>query len=641
MKFIKPILLALLYLSTNVLSSQETDKDVKYIAKGWKDFDGSRTLSTFTTSYDVNYYRLRITVDPGVHYINGAVTTYFKPKTADFNTIYFNLRNNMIVDSVKYHGNLVPNYFFNTSTSLQINLPNTLTQNINDSITVYYQGAPMIDAFGAFKSSTTFCLPPNNKVMWTLSEPYGAKNWWPCKETLDDKADSLDMVVTCPIPYKVGSNGLLTQEITNQNNTKTYIWKHRYPIPAYLVAFAVADYSTYSDWVPVAGSPPIEVLNYIYPCETVAPTKTPLMIPMFQYFIEKFGEYPYKNEKYGHAQCGFSGGMEHSTMSFMGGFSKMLLAHELAHQWFGDKITCGSWQDIWLNEGFATYLEGLTCEQGWGDQTWPNWKTSKINNVTSNNFGSTYVTDTSNVGSIFNGRLVYNKGALILHMLRLKLGDQMFFDGIYNYINSPVLSYGFAKSGDFKSVMETTSNIDLTEFFNDWLYNQGFPYYNILWAKDNLCNKVYVNIYQTHSAGLDNFFEMKVPIRFSDGVNNATVIFDQNGPAQLNFETQLNFSPTSASFDPDLWLCAKATINEIPFNSNQRHITWTGASDNNWFNAGNWDCGIPTATDKVTIPDGLPECIIPTGLTAHCRQLKVQSDASLNIEKDATLQIHE
>jgi aminopeptidase N len=639
----KIFLLALIVLLSGAihLRSQDTDKDILFISKGWKDFGGNRATGTFTYNYDVNYYRLALIVDPGVYYIQGAVTTYFSPLEQNFNKIYFNLRNNMTVDSVKYHGNHILNYLFNTSTTLEINLPGIILQNTSDSITVYYKGAPINDGFGSFVSSNTSCNPPNNKVMWTLSEPYGAKNWWPCKETLNDKADSLDMLVTCPAPYKVGSNGLLVNITNNANNTITYTWKHRYAIPAYLVAFAVANYENYSDWVPVPNTSPIEVLNYIYPCNTAAVNQTPLIIPMFQYFIEKFGEYPYKNEKYGHAQCGFGGGMEHSTMSFMGGFSKLLLAHELAHQWFGNKITCGSWQDIWLNEGFATYLEGLTCEQGWGDQTWTAWKSSKIANVTSNNLGSTYVTDTVNIGSIFNGRLVYNKGALILHMLRWQLGDELFFQGLYNYINHPNLVYGFAKSNDFKSIMETTSNSDLSEFFNDWLYNQGFPYYNIVWSKDLLCNKVYINITQTHSAGLDNFFEMKIPIRFSNGISNQTVVFDQNSPTQTNFETQLVFAPTSATFDPDKWICAQATVNEIPFNSAQRNIVWTGSVNNDWFNPDNWDCGVPTAADKVTIPPSLPECIIYSGLTAHCRQLNLQTDASLNIERYATLEIHD
>lgn len=621
------------------LLAQNTDKDIHFIPKGWKDFQPLRSMTTTTSDYDVHYYRLNLNADPAVQYISGVVTTYFKPKVSNFSTIHFNLRDTMIVDSVLFHNQLITNYSFINATTLQIVLPNILTQNVSDSIAVFYRGVPIVSGFGSLQKSTNSCSP-NNKVLWTLSQPYGALNWWPCKQTLDDKADSIDMIVTCPIPYRVAGNGLLVQETTNPNNTKTYRWKHRYPIPAYLVAFAVANYKVYSDWVPIAGGPPIEVLNYLYSCNSSDSSKTSHIIPMMQYYVNKLGDYPYKNEKYGHAQFGFNGsGMEHSTMSFMGGFNKLLLAHELAHQWFGDKITCGSWQDIWLNEGFATYMEGLTCEQNIGNSPWTSWKSNTINNVTSNNFGSTYVTDTSSTSSIFNLRLVYNKGALILHMLRWKLGDAVFFDGLYDYINDPNLSYNFAKSYQFKDVMEAASGMDLDEFFNDWLYGQGFPNYNIKWSKDTACDKVYVTINQSHSANQGLFFEMPVAIRFTNGAQSDTIIFDQKSASDSLFNHMLSFSPTDASFDPDKWLCAKAVVTQVAFN-NHRKIVWNGNVSDNWHHVGNWDCGIPTANDDVTIPELSPICKIHYNMAAECKSLKVHNQASLVTERNATLTIH-
>jgi len=592
-----------------------------------------------TSDYDVHYHRLELSVNPGIYYINGKVTTYFKPVVSSMQTIFFDFRENMIVDSVKYHGSHIFSYTFNTPVTLQINIPQNIAMGVSDSITVYYQGAPYTDGFGSFVSSSTTCGGQNNKIMWTLSEPYGSKNWWPCKETLNDKADSLDVIIKCPQPYRAAGNGLLVLETTNADNTKTYHWKHRYPIPAYLVAFAVADYSVYSDWVSIPNDVSIEVLNYVYPCNTSAASQTPLIIPMMQYYVQKLGSYPYKNEKYGHAQCGFGGGMEHSTMSFMGGFSRTLMAHELAHQWFGDKITCGSWQDIWLNEGFATYLEGMICEQGLGDQTWSDWKNGKINNVTGNNYGSTFVTDTTNIGSIFNSRLVYNKGALILHMLRWKLGDQTFFNALHNYINSPGLAYKYAKTIDFINALETVSGIQLDDYFNDWLYGQGWPNYTIQWSKDASCNKIYLSITQTHSAGQGTFFDMPVPVRFTNGTTSQTLVFNQSSPQHLYFDATLSFIPTSAVFDPDRWLCAKSTVAEIPFD-NHRHIVWTGSTNNDWNEASNWDCGVPTFMDDVTIPSGTPICLVPPSTMAHCRKMIIEQHGQLRVETGAQLNIH-
>lgn len=635
--------LFLLFTINSFIYSQEIEKDVRLLQKEHASFTELRSTDALTSNYDINYHRLELTVDPAIREINkGMVCTYFKPLSPGFNTIYFDFRSNMTVDSVVYNENLLA-HTFNSSISLKIDFPSILPVGILDSIKIYYKGEPVYDGFGSFATGLTPCTQSNYRnVMWTLSEPFGSKTWWPCKETLDDKADSLDMIVTCPSPYRVGSNGLLISE-TTANGKVTYFWKHRYAIPAYLVAFAVADYSVYTDKVPVPGSPgdTINVLNYIYPCNLAnAQGQTPLMTPMFQYFIEKFGPYPYEDEKYGHAQCGFGGGMEHSTMSFMGGFSKMLMGHELAHQWFGDKITCGTWNDIWLNEGFATYLEGLTCEQGLGDQTWINWKSGKINNVTSNNYGSTYVYDISSVSNIFNQRLVYNKGAMILHMLRWKFGDEDFFEGMLNYITDPELAYDYAVTSDFKEHMEAVSGTNLTEYLNDWLYGQGWPNYNVQWSVDNTCQKIYVTINQTHSAGLGTFFEMPVPIKFSNGSQNVTKVFHQNSPGDVSFVEQLDFVPTTATFDPDKWLCAKNTTTKVNFN-NERLLVWTGAAnDNIWHNSDNWDCGgVPDANDTVIVPEN-KTCMILPGILGECKKITVGNNSQVILRGDAILNVH-
>jgi len=181
---------------------------------------------------------------------------------------------------------------------------------------------------------------------------------------------------------------------------------------------------------------------------------------------------------------------------------------------------------------------------------------------------------------------------------------------------------------------------DLTDYFNDWLYGQGYPNYTITWSKDALCNKVYVTINQTHSANLGTFFEMKVPLKFSNGAISETVVFDQNAPTTLTFDHLLGFAPTTVTFDPDKWLCAKATITEVPFD-NHRHIIWNGNVDNNWHNGANWDCGVPTAADDATIPAGMRECIIYQSQTANCRKLHVTNTGSLTTQNKAFLIIHQ
>ena len=594
--------------------------------------------SSNTIYYDVKYHRLELKANPAVHYLTGVVTTYFEPVGQDMEVIYFDFKDNMTVDSVIFHGSKLPtgNISYTTSTELEIVLGVTIPENQLDSVSIFYQGAPISGDFGIFKTAITSCTQPDSMI-WTLSEPYGSKGWWPCKETLNDKADSIDVIITTPSKYRAGSNGLLVGERVEGNN-KVYHWRHRYPIPAYLIAFAIADYAVYSDTIdnPLGGE--IEVLNYVFKCDSsTAVNQTPALDPIMKYFINTFGQYPYVNEKYGHAQCGFGGGMEHSTMSFMGHFGVGLQAHELAHQWFGNKITCGSWHEIWLNEGFATYLEGLTCEQGIGQRTWSNWLTAHRNYVLGNPNGSVYNPDTTTLGRIFSSRWSYSKGAMLLHMLRWKMGDEAFFDAVYNYINDPQLEYGYARTDDIKTHLEAEYGESLTEFFIDWYYGEGWPDYDVNWSVDPSCNALIVNIQQSHSTGGSTFFEMPVPIAFSNGITDTTVVFHQNSPEDTLFYSDLDFLPSSADFDPELWLCAKHILAQVAATS--QVTIWRGESDNDWNNPANWSCGIPDIDQVVAIPKGTPECIIKNGEVVTCKSLILEAGATVKVEAGGILNV--
>jgi aminopeptidase N len=362
--------------------------------------------------------------------------------------------------------------------------------------------------------------------------------------------------VTVPQVNRVASNGILLSE-TIAGTDKIYHWKTKYPIAAYLIAIAVTNYSFYSDYV-TTPSGTVEVLNYVYPEDYVsAQALTPSIIGIIKLYDSLITPYPFANEKYGHAQFGWGGGMEHQTMSFMAYFGYGLMAHECAHQWFGDHITCGSWQDIWLNEGFATYFQGLT-EERYFPGSWMTWKTDRIDHITSESGGSVFVDDTTNVSRIFNGRLSYNKGAYLLHMLRWKLGDLKFFQSLKNYLNDPLLAGGYAKTPHLKAHLEAVSAMDLTEFFNDWYYNQGYPSYNVLIQQNG--NSVNVTLNQSQSHSSVSFFEMPVPIKFIGTAKDTTIIFDHTYTGQI-FTTSLSFPVVSALFDPERWiLSAKDTV---------------------------------------------------------------------------------
>jgi len=501
------------------------------------------TKSFAASNIDITYTRMEWEIDPAVKYISGVISTYFIA-LHDLNQFNLEKDSNLIVDSIIFHGQQIT-YADSADYLMNIYFPSTISQSTLDSISIYYHGVPSSNGFGSFVQDYHAGAP----ILWTLSEPYGAKEWWPCKNDLSDKIDSIDVIVTCPQGNRVASNGLLISE-SHSANKSTYHWKHRYPIATYLVAIAVTNYTVYSDFAPlITGT--LEVLNYVYPeAFTYAAGATPSIVSILQLYSNKFIEYPFMNEKYGHAQFEWGGGMEHQTMSFMGGFSFSLMAHELAHQWFGDMVTCGSWHDIWLNEGFATYLTGLSYEAVPNLPYWETWKRQTINDIIQLPGGSVYCDDTTSVSRIFSSRLSYSKGAYVLHMLRWQVGDSAFFAGVRNYLLDTNLTYGYAKTSDLKQQLEASGNQDLTEFFDDWFYGEGYPIYDMKVNQLDASN-LEITLSQSQSHPSVSFFEMPVPIRvyYDDGTTFDYVLND-------TVNHQVFLLPTldyidSIAFDPD------------------------------------------------------------------------------------------
>ncbi len=498
---------------------------------------------TLNDDYDVIYHRCEWMVDPAQYFISGRVSTFFKPRTSNFQIIHFDLSSVLTVDLAIYKNGNVS--FQHNNDILSISLPGKIPENQLDSITIYYHGTPPQTGFGSFDTSSHAGVP----VLWTLSEPYGGSDWWPCKNGLMDKADSIDVIITTPSIYRAASNGILISEIKT-GNTKSYHWKHRYPIATYLICMAVTNYAQYSHHVPFENST-TEVLNYIYPEDSaVAASQTPLIVPVMQLYDTLFGVYPFAHEKYGHCQFGWGGGMEHQTFTFVGAFYFELIAHELAHHWFGDKLTCSSWQDVWLNEGFATYLSGLCYEHILPDW-WRQFKSVRIEHITSEPGGSVFCDDTTTVNRIFDGRLSYSKGCMILHQLRWIIGDEAFLKAMYNYVNDPKLAYGFTKTSDLITHFETEAGRKLDWYFNDWYTGQGFPMYEIHWTQT--ANDLVLTISQTQSHPSVSFFELPLPILLK-GQNRDTLVRLDNTFSGQSFNLNIPFKIDSLILDPDIWL---------------------------------------------------------------------------------------
>lgn len=514
-----------------------------------------------SSNFDLIYHKIYWNIDPTIRYISGSVQSHFIPTTANFDTVGFNLHDTLTVDSVLYHGSSIA--FSHNNHIVQAFLPNIVAQGTLDSITVYYQGTPSYSGHGSFEKDTTTYGAP---IIWTLSEPYGASDWWPCVNNLQDKADSLDIFITTPYQYKAASNGNLVEVKTNVISS-TYHWKHRHPIVTYLICLAVSDYNEFTHYVPLANDS-LPVLHYVYPQDSgLSHQYSQGIVPIMQIFDSIFEPYPFTGEKYGHCQFNWGGGMEHQTFSFMGGFHFELMAHEAAHQWFGNKVTCGSWEDIWLNEGFATYLTGIVYEHVANGQFWDIWKQNTLNHVVSEPDGSVFCDDTTDVSRIFDGRLSYNKGALVLHQLRWVIGDSAFFAACQNYLSDPNLSFNFANTAQLQSHFENTSGQNLQWYFNDWYYSEGYPSYKLNWSQVN--DTVYITLNQNQSHPSVNFYKMPVPVELytTNTITEARLDFTQQNQ---HFKVYASGNIDSVKIDPQLWLISGQNEHSVDLNENTK-----------------------------------------------------------------------
>jgi len=534
-----------------------------------------------TQNYDVTYHKLEFTVDPANYFISGKITTTYIA-LANMIDLTFELSNTLIVSSVKI--NNIALVFSQNTNELVITLPTTQISGTQATIEVTYSGAPPQNGFFAFSSSTHGLGVP---VIYTLSEPFGARDWWPCKQDLNDKIDSIDVFITAPSEYISVSNGVEPEAPVINGALKTTHFHHGYPIPAYLICMAVTNYDVYTQ-LPSAATPTVNypIVNYIYP-ESNTPAlqtqlgQTPLILNLYSNLLET---YPFSNEKYGHAQFGWGGGMEHTTVSFMVSFGRQLIAHEMAHQWFGDKITCGTWKDIWLNEGFATYIASLVIENFDGSTAFIAEKTNMINNITSSPNGSIYLTETEalDVNRVFDPRLSYDKGAMVLNMLRFKLGDALFFQGIKNYLADVNLAYKYAITQNLQAHLEAFYGSSLTEFFNDWVINQGYPKYAIT-VQNIATGQAKITVNQTTSDTSVPFFEMPVPIRLTGAGGVSQDIVVNNTINGEQFTVSVPFSVTGVQFDPKKDIISKsstATLAVADFNFDQSIQIYPNPSSN-------------------------------------------------------------
>ncbi|MBA3681565.1 MAG: T9SS type A sorting domain-containing protein [Bacteroidetes bacterium] len=435
--------------------------------------------------YDVKFVHLMLNLERTTKFVSGGVKTVATVTAAAMDTFACSLHENHTIDSIRFNGTLMS--FTRTDSTVKVAPAVPLTNAQSFTVTIYYKGTPPVggSAIGSgFSNANSFSwsLP----VTWSLSEAIVAYHWWPCKQILTDKIDSSWVFVTTDSTNKVGSNGLL-KNVVVVGNKKRYEWKSRYAIDYYLISVALTKYKEYNLYAHPLYLPGDSILiqNYIYETALNATSfnnqKLILnkMPQVLEFESKIFGMYPFYKEKYGHCMAPFGGGMEHQTMTSLGFFDYYVDAHELGHQWWGDNVTCKSWGDIWINEGFASYTEHLVA-QYLDNSNFASNLNSAHNSVMSSPAGKVFVTgqDTMDSNVIFDSRLTYDKGGAIIRTLQFVTNnDSTWFNVLRGFQNT--YKNSTASVIDFKNYYQTFTGNNATQFFNQWYYGEGYPTFNV------------------------------------------------------------------------------------------------------------------------------------------------------------------
>jgi aminopeptidase N len=528
------------------------------------------------SQYDANYYHLDINAERTNKNVSGHVRELITVTAANFDTFMVELYNTHTIDSSFING--VMTAPTRVGDAVYYILPSVLPAGSMVDATIYYHGTcPTVNgsAIGdGFNNGTSGSW--GNQVTWSLSEPYAAYEWFPCKQFLTDKLDSSSVFVTTDSTNKVGSNGLL-KNVVVVGNKKRYEWKNSHPIDYYLISVAIAKYVDYSIYAHPAGmTDSVLVQNYVYDNPATLSNfqatidQTPELI---EYFSDIYGLYPFADEKYGHCMAPFSGGMEHQTMTSLGFFDFTLIAHELAHQWFGDNVTCKTWNDIFANESFAAYSEQLALEH-FDPTNAPGNMLQVHTNVMSQPGGSVYCDDTTDVNRIFSSRLSYDKGAAIIHTLRFVLDDDtLFFNILKTYQNQ--YHNGTAGIQEFKTVAETLSGLNLTQFFTQWIYGEGYPTFTVRW--NQVGNTFLLKSTETVSmSSVTPLFITPLQYKLTRSIGDTIIRVDQNIAIE-NYSLTVGGTVTNISIDPNNWVLNHGTVTHdasmVGLNENEQLAT--------------------------------------------------------------------
>jgi aminopeptidase N len=422
--------------------------------------------------YNVLHYTIDVAINPSTRYIEGSVKVRIRPLAGPLTHIELDADDVLTISGVrKAPGDTLE--WARSSGLVTVDFSAAVSPADSVEIEILYNGNPALSTDpGLFFASAS-----GYPLIYSLSEPYSARSWWPCKDYPDDKA-TFDLYFSVPTPLFATSNGTyigFSDQTRWGAPYRRYHWREAYQMTTYLASVTAAYYVRIDDHFVYAPGDTLPITHYVHPAlETKARTDFDITVPALAFFSQTFGLYPFITEKYGVALCPIGGGMEHQTLTSYGSslvrgdhYYDWVYVHEMSHMWFGDMITCKNWVHVWLNEGFASYCEALWFEHLQGAAKLRSYMESKDHPY---RWNGPVLRDPNNTDpDYYFDDVVYDKAAWVLHMLRHVVGDDEFFQILRAYCADPRYRFAAAETNDFKGVCETRYGSSLSWFFDEWL----------------------------------------------------------------------------------------------------------------------------------------------------------------------------
>ncbi|NOY57458.1 MAG: T9SS type A sorting domain-containing protein [Calditrichaeota bacterium] len=513
--------------------------------------------------YDVTYYGLNLGLNPAAHHISGAITIKLKV-ISGISELEFHLKDNMVVDSIRQN-NLLLNFSLNDDI-LSITLNRDYSPDELIAVEIFYHGSP---EGGNFLSG----LLDRKPIICTNNLPFGARTWFPCKDLPYDKADSMDVILTVPEKYVAVSCGKLIEEKTVADNKKQYWWHEKYPIATFSVGISVYEYEIRKDIIVIEGDT-LELYFYYSPKylsrfeEIFNTTKE-----MIQCYSDILGKYPFIDEKYamvqtiwGHREIG-ERFISHQTFTdfVLDDYNYIFYDDAMTAQWFGQMISCYDFHHIWLMTGAIE----------WGRYLYYDWQTGGTLNRTFQEatlkdfeYGTVYVEDQED-SSEYDWRLIISKASWAINMLRFTTGEANFFKSLRAFCKDPRYKYGTATTEQFQQVFEQVSEMDLSWFFQQWIYDVGYPTFQFRYkivqtGENNFEISGVIEQIQTSY----RIFTTPINITIKSSAGDSTLAFwiDKK---QESFSIKTSKEPKALILNEDHWIvCEVKTIDksEIVFN---------------------------------------------------------------------------